>query len=138
MAEDEHHNVPEYLIPDEQTILAASEAERKLNKQLDTERWVYTSEPDDGKCPYCGCEYIRASWASRHEHATKGVCPYDTSISDFIVQFIHNQRHHEYHGWVNGEPGTIPATSVSCFCGPAYEDNLVSYPTTADYDITRF
>lgn len=124
---DEHHDIPPHLIPSEETVLAADDEEKELNKQLDTEKWVYTEEPDDGLCPYCGCEYERASWASRVKDGTKGICPYDTSISDFIIKFVHKTN-------VDRVTGT---RSVGCFCSPEHEDTLVTYPCSSDYDIRR-
>lgn len=123
-----NHDIPEHLIPAQETVVGASEEEIKLNESLDTDRWVYTEEPDDGLCPYCGCEYKRASWASNHVDAGKGVCPYDTSISDFIVDFVHSENRDRYTG----------TRSVGAFCSPAYDDEFVTYPNMPDYDIKRF
>jgi len=117
------HEIPGHLIPADDTVVGADDDERKLNESLETDRWVYTEEPEDGLCPYCECEYERASWASRVTDAGKGVCPYVTSISDFIVQFVHATR-----------GGSLDA---KCFCGPAYKDTLITYPATPDYDIKR-
>jgi hypothetical protein len=122
------HDIPDHLIPSSEAIVTESEAERELNEQLDTERWVYTSKPDDALCPYCGCEYKRVSWASNYEDATKGVCPYDTSISDFIVKFVH-KHNRNFRGEITGP---------QCFCGPAYDDTFVTFPCSTDYDIKRF
>jgi hypothetical protein len=123
-----NHDIPDHLIPAEETVIAASDEEKELNKTLETDRWVFTEKPDDGLCPYCGCEYESVSWASRTKDATKGVCPYDTSISDFIVQYVHS--------YVNPPRSGLPsAGSVQCFCGPAYDDELLTYPVTPDYDI---
>lgn len=124
---DENHDIPDHLIPDDDTVIAANAEEKRLNKELDTERWAYTEEPDDGECPYCGNEYERVSWASNVEDARKGVCPYDTSVSDFIVKFVHSYRDGDADG----------VRSVQCFCGPAHSDTLVTFPATADYDIRR-
>jgi hypothetical protein len=119
-------DVPAHLLPAGDQIIGAGDDERKLNQQLDTGRWAYIMEPDDGICPYCGNPYKRASWASRHEDARTGVCPYDVSVSDFIVQFVHQESRHP-----DG------ARTVDCFCSPEYDDTLVTHPNHPDYDIQQ-
>jgi hypothetical protein len=127
----DHHNIPSHLIPsgDEPQVLTADKTEAELNKELDTDRWVYTDEPDDGTCPYCGCEYEGVCWASNVQDGRKGVCPYDTSISDFIVKFVHRY---------GGTRLSTAARTIDCFCGPEHGDTFVTHPCMPDYDIKRF
>lgn len=118
------HDIPAHLIPSEDVIFSASEEERELNEQLDTDRWVYTEEPDDGLCPYCGKEYKRASFAS--QHLSKGVCPYPVEeLGDFILQFVHKEG-----GFRSGR---------TYFCSPEYEETLVKTGTLYDrtWDLTN-
>lgn len=121
-------DVPTHLIPTEKLVLTADETEKELNEELDTERWVFTDEPEDGVCPYCGNPYEGVTWASRVTNG-KGVCPYDTSTSDFIVQFVH-QYHHSI--------AQDAYKSIQSFCSPEYDDVLITYPADApDYDIEQ-
>lgn len=125
---EQNHKIPDHLIPAQETVIGASEEEKELNESLATPKWVYTEEPDDGLCPYCGCEYKRLTWAEQVVSGSKGICPYDTSISDFITKFVHKNR--------RGRDGRI--NGATCFCSPRYEDDLVSSFATPDYDIKRY
>ena len=123
MNDPEHHSIPDYFMPIEGAVLTESDTERRLNDRLETERWVHTEVPDDGLCPYCGREYIRASWASNTTDARTGGEMYDTSVSDFISQFVHEEGRRDGLSW------------VIRFCSPKYRDTKLSYPAQPDWTL---
>jgi hypothetical protein len=130
----EKHDIPAHLIPSEDTVIAASDDEIQLNKELDTERWVYKESPEDGLCPYCGKEYHHTTDAS--QVVSKGVCPYPVNKhGDFIIKFVHEIRGSKVVAWDNGTPITRRDRSPVTYCGPEYADTLVSQRNTPDYDI---
>ena len=132
----ENHDIPAHLIPSEKTVLAASEEEKELNEELDTERWVYTEAPDDKVCPYCGKEYKRTNFASNVRDASKGVCPYPVEKSgDFITKFVQETRGPKVMDWQNGQPITRPDHTAQAWCGPEYADELVGQHDNKDYDL---
>jgi hypothetical protein len=129
------HDIPEHLIPSEDTVLAASEEEIGLNESLDTPKWVYAEEPDDGRCPYCGKEYLSATSAS--QVVSKGVCPYPVEEhGDFIISFVHEKSTRKPVAWdSNGNVTMWTGGDPRTFCSPEHEDTLVRYPCSVDYSL---
>jgi len=134
----EKHDIPAHMMPSgEENVLSASDEEKELNEALDTPKWVYKQEPDDGRCPYCGKEYEYSTNASQVTSASKGVCPYPVEkLGDFIVSFVHatstrKPAAFDSNGnvsmWSGGDP-----TSV---CTPEHEDTLVRPTDRKDYDL---
>ena len=113
-----NHGIPLHLIPAENQVLTENDVEKELNEHFgDCENWIYTEEPDDGKCPYCGNEYVDVTYASNVSDARTGVCPYDTTLCDYIVNFNH-QYNHSKSG----------VRSTACYCSPEHEATLLTFP----------
>lgn len=125
---EEHHDIPDHLLPQEQHVLTDDDAEVALNENFDTDRTVYAREPKDGKCPYCGLEYERVTWASNVRDSRLDACPYPVEkYGDFIVQFVHAST-----------PGDdVVAGTIDVFCSPEYENTHVRLPASKDYDLYR-
>lgn len=123
-----NHDIPTWQIPEDNVVLTDDDEERELNEKLDTPRMVYTEEPDDEICPYCGNPYEGVTWASRVRDGSTNVPKYDTSEGDFIVTFVH-QFYRSKHEKV--------ATGVGTFCSPEYDDVLNRQGEAKDHDLSQ-
>lgn len=131
----ENHDIPEHLIPAGEHVVAGEEEtdriehENELGEKLGTGKHVYTEEPDDNRCPYCGKKYDSVTFASRVQSGGKGVCPYPVEEhGDFIVSFQH------------GEQRTpTGAVQYQAECSIEYEDNLLTTMEKGakDWDVTN-
>lgn len=102
----ENHDIPAHLIPDEETVVGASDDEIELNESLDADHWAYIEEPDDGKCPYCGNYYKYTTKASQVS-PVGDIDPIDKVDHNYIYQFNHNEMRNQ----------------VSLYCSPHNDEH---------------